>query len=68
MDTKKKIRNNRSIKMAKVKKKAITTKKALTKKPKRKNIVGNFRGKEDIVMKKVRDGMIKFLSSAFPKK
>ncbi len=31
----------------------------------RKNIVGNFRGAEDIFMKKVRDGFIKFLESPF---
>ena len=29
----------------------------------RKNIVGNFRGSEDIFMTKVRDGFIKFLES-----
>ena len=31
----------------------------------RKNIDGNFRGAEDIFMKKVRDGFIKFLESPF---
>ena len=31
----------------------------------RKNINGNFRGAEDIFMKKVRDGFIKFLESPF---
>ena len=31
----------------------------------RKNIVGNFRGSEDIFMKKVRDGFIEFLRSPF---
>jgi len=31
----------------------------------RKNIDGNFRGSEDIFMKKVRDGFIKFLESPF---
>ena len=31
----------------------------------RKNIVGNFRGSEDIFFKKVRDGMKKFLEPAF---
>ena len=31
----------------------------------RKNIVGNFRGSEDIFWKKVRDGMKKFLEPAF---
>jgi hypothetical protein len=31
----------------------------------RRNIVGNFRGSEDIFMKKVRDGFIKFLESPF---
>ena len=29
----------------------------------RKNIVGNFRGAEDIFMTKVRDGFIEFLKS-----
>ncbi len=33
----------------------------------RKNIVGNFRGSEDIFMTKVRDGFIKFLESPFKK-
>ena len=31
----------------------------------RRNIDGNFRGSEDIFMKKVRDGFIKFLESPF---
>ena len=31
----------------------------------RRNIDGNFRGAEDIFMKKVRDGFIKFLESPF---
>ena len=31
----------------------------------RKNIVGNFRGSEDIFMTKVCDGFIKFLESPF---
>ncbi len=31
----------------------------------RKNINGNFRGAEDIFMKKVRDGFIEFLKSPF---
>ena len=31
----------------------------------RKNIVGNFRGAEDIFMKRVRDGFIQFLRSPF---
>ena len=31
----------------------------------RKNIVGNFRGSEDIFMKRVRDGFIEFLRSQF---
>ena len=31
----------------------------------RQNIVGNFRGSEDIFMRKVRDGFIKFLESPF---
>ena len=32
---------------------------------KRKNIVGNFRGSEDIFWTKVRDGLKKFLEPAF---
>ena len=32
---------------------------------KRKNIVGNFRGSEDIFFKKVRDGLLEFLKSPF---
>ena len=32
---------------------------------KRKNIVGNFRGSEDILFKKVRDGLLEFLKSPF---
>ena len=35
------------------------------KKSDRRNIIGNFRGAEDIFMKKVRDGFIKFLESPF---
>mgnify|MGYP004309977063 CR=1 FL=1 len=31
----------------------------------RRNIVGNFRGSEDIFMTKVRDGFIEFLRSPF---
>jgi hypothetical protein len=31
----------------------------------KRNIVGNYRGSEDIFMTKVRDGMIKFLESPF---
>ena len=31
----------------------------------RKNIVGNFRGSEDIFFKKVRDGLLEFLKSPF---
>ena len=31
----------------------------------RKNINGNFRGAEDILMRKVRDGFIEFLKSPF---
>ena len=37
----------------------------VTKTSVRKNIVGNFRGSEDIFWKKVRDGMKKFLEPAF---
>ena len=29
------------------------------------NVVGNFRGSEDIFFRKVRDGFIKFLESPF---
>ena len=32
---------------------------------KKKNIIGNFRGKEDRFWKKVRDGLKKFLESPF---
>ena len=32
---------------------------------KRKNIVGNFRGSEDIFFKKVRDGLLEILKSPF---
>jgi|TARA_R110002074_G_scaffold367132_1_gene541145 hypothetical protein len=39
--------------------KALTTKK--------KNIVGNFRGKEDAILTKMRNGMRKFLESPFKK-
>ena len=39
--------------------KALTTKK--------KNIVGNFRGKEDAILTKIRNGMRKFLESPFKK-
>tara|TARA_R100001082_G_scaffold106772_1_gene79952 strand:- start:521 stop:640 length:120 start_codon:yes stop_codon:yes gene_type:complete len=35
------------------------------KKKTKKNIVGNFRGKEDTFWKKVKDGLIKFLESPF---
>ena len=31
----------------------------------KKNIIGNFRGKEDLFFKKVRDGLIKFLESPY---
>ena len=37
----------------------------VTKTSVRKNIVGNFRGSEDIFMTKVRDGFIEFLRSPF---
>ena len=33
--------------------------------PKKKNIKGNFRGKEDLFFKKIRDGLKKFLESPF---
>jgi len=38
------------------------------KKIRRKNIPGNFRGKEDIFFKKVRDGFIEFFKSPFNKR
>ena len=44
-------------------KKKITKKRLAT--YRRKNIVGNFRGSEDIFMTKVRDGFIEFLRSPF---
>ena len=31
----------------------------------KRNVVGNFRGSEDIFMKRVRDGFIEFLKSPF---
>jgi len=31
----------------------------------KKNIKGNFRGKEDLFFKKIRDGLKKFLESPF---
>ena len=34
-------------------------------KPRKKNIKGNFKGKEDIFFKKIRDGLKKFLESPF---
>tara|TARA_R110000824_G_scaffold328355_3_gene515244 strand:- start:9 stop:158 length:150 start_codon:yes stop_codon:yes gene_type:complete len=46
--------------------KKITNKETTVRKySKRKNIIGNFRGSEDIFWKKVRDGMKKFLEPAF---
>ena len=33
--------------------------------PRKKNKPGNFRGKEDLFWKKVRDGLKKFLQSPF---
>ena len=33
--------------------------------PKKKNIPNNFRGKEDLFFKKIRDGLKKFLESPF---
>jgi len=44
-------------------KKKITKKRLAT--YRRKNIVGNYRGSEDIFMTKVRDGFIEFLRSPF---
>jgi len=46
-------------------KKRKTTRRAIT--DRRSNIVGNFRGKEDEFLTKVRNGMIKFLESPFKK-
>ena len=46
--------------------KKITNKKTTVRKySKRKNIIGNFRGSEDIFWKKVRDGFKKLLESPF---
>ena len=42
--------------------KKTTTKRKYTR---RKNIVGYFRGSEDIFMTKVRDGLLEFLKSPF---
>tara|TARA_Y100000741_G_scaffold361719_1_gene346186 strand:+ start:876 stop:1028 length:153 start_codon:yes stop_codon:yes gene_type:complete len=43
------------------------TKRTTRKTTRRKNIVGNFRGKEDIFFTKVRDGFKKLLESPFKK-
>ena len=52
--------------MAKVNKN-MTTAKALTRKPIRKNIIGNMRGAEDRLWINVARGMRKFLESPFKK-
>ena len=55
--------------MPRAKKKTTTKKRAVRRGPadRRKNIVGNFRGAEDIFWTKVRRGFKKLLSPAFPK-
>ena len=54
--------------MAKVKINTKTAKALSTRKPRRKNIIGNMRGAEDRLWRNVARGMKKFLSTAFPKK
>ncbi len=54
--------------MAKVKTNMKTAKALSTRKPRRKNIIGNMRGAEDRLWINVARGMKKFLSTAFPKK
>tara|TARA_Y100000996_G_scaffold408923_1_gene388768 strand:+ start:255 stop:413 length:159 start_codon:yes stop_codon:yes gene_type:complete len=51
--------------MPRTKGKQSSRKKPTTVKPKRKNIVGNFRGSEDIFWTKVIKGFKKFLESPF---
>ena len=51
--------------MPRTKGKQSSRKKPTTLKPKRKNIVGNFRGSEDIFWTKVIKGFKKFLESPF---
>ena len=59
--------------MPRAKKKTTTTKYSAKRKvrrrptDRRKNIVGNFRGEEDIFWTKVVNGFKKLLSPAFPK-
>ena len=55
--------------MPRTKKKTTTKKRKVRRKPtdRRKNIVGNFRGSEDIFWTKVVNGFKKLLSPAFPK-
>jgi len=56
--------------MPRAKKKTTTTKKRTGRRgptDRRKNIVGNFRGSEDIFWTKVIKGFKKLLSPAFPK-
>ena len=56
--------------MPRAKKKTTTTKKRTGRRgptDRRKNIVGNFRGSEDIFWTKVVNGFKKLLSPAFPK-
>jgi hypothetical protein len=45
----------------------MKTAKALTRKPRRKNIIGNMRGAEDRLWINVARGMRKFLESPFKK-
>ena len=55
--------------MPRAKKKTTTKKRKVRRRPtdSRKNIVGNFRGAEDIFWPKVKRGFKKLLSPAFPK-
>ena len=55
--------------MPRAKKKTTTKKRKVRRRPadSRKNIVGNFRGSEDIFWTKVVNGFKKLLSPAFPK-
>ena len=55
--------------MPRAKKKTTTNKRKVRRRPtdRRKNIVGNFRGEEDIFWTKVIKGFKKLFSPAFPK-
>ena len=48
--------------MPRAKKKTTTSKKKVSRKPRKQNIVGNFRGKEDTFWIKVRNGWKKIFS------